>query len=120
MKKQKIAIIGSGEIGRALGGILRVNKNNLVDIWARKPSKGTSRKSLADLTFSADFLFLCVPSWAVREIISGIKPQIQKKYCYCLPSKGYRRKWQENDGFGSERIFAPGAGIFHIGRSDDC
>ena len=64
MKKTKIAIIGSGEIGRALGGILRINKNNLVDIWARKPSKGTSRKSLADLTFPPIFVFM-------RSVVGG-------------------------------------------------
>lgn len=88
MVKKKITIIGSGEIGRALGGVLRINKNNSVDIWARKPSRGTSRKPLADLVFSADFLFLCVPSWAVREIISGIKSQIQKNTVVVCLAKG--------------------------------
>ena len=88
MKKQQIVIIGSGEIGCALGGVLRVNKNNLVDIWGRTPARGISRKPLAALTASADFLFLCVPSWAVKEVIDGIRLQIKKDAVVVCLAKG--------------------------------
>lgn len=84
---KKVVIIGAGEIGRAIEKVLRTKNLNIV-LWDKDSSKVRGQKSLAEIVPSANFLFLCVPSWALRETIKGIAGYINKKTVIISLTKG--------------------------------
>jgi glycerol-3-phosphate dehydrogenase (NAD(P)+) len=71
-KPTSALIIGAGEIGRAVGHLL-AKTDVKVELWDRDPSHLTCRRPLAELVPEANFVFLCVPSWAVRPVATQIK-----------------------------------------------
>jgi glycerol-3-phosphate dehydrogenase (NAD(P)+) len=85
--KQKICIIGAGEIGYAIGQILK-NQTNEILFWDKDSSKVPAQKPLSRTVPSADFLFLCVPSWTVREVMAGVTPFLSKKAVVVSLAKG--------------------------------
>jgi glycerol-3-phosphate dehydrogenase (NAD(P)+) len=70
-----IGIIGYGEIGRALEKVL-LSARHEVAVWDIDPEKVHGTKSLAGIASHADFLFLCVPSWAVRDTAVSLHPHL--------------------------------------------
>lgn len=93
-KKQKgAAIIGAGEIGIALEFILN-HKGITPDLWDRDTKKLKRAASFAKVINNAQIIFLCVPSWANREIARKIYDNIKnhhKKIVITL-SKGVENK----------------------------
>ncbi|MDD5547285.1 MAG: hypothetical protein PHN74_00030 [Candidatus Pacebacteria bacterium] len=83
----KVVIIGAGEIGKAIGSVLK-SKNIAVDFWDRDSSKVPGQKLPSEILPAADFVFLCVPSWAVRAVIGGINPFLNKKSLVISLAKG--------------------------------
>lgn len=85
----KIVIIGAGEIGKAINKIL-IDSNKDLDIlmWDKDEAKIPSQKSFKEIIPLADFIFLCVPSFAYREILSEIKSLIQEKTVIVSLAKG--------------------------------
>lgn len=65
----KIVIIGAGEIGNAIQYILSGHKDLDLTLWSR-----SSQQQLADIIPPANFVFLCVPSWAMSEVMTNLKP----------------------------------------------
>ena len=62
----QIGIIGAGELGRALGGAL-TRAHMQILYYDRDPKRSTTG-SIEDLVRSCQVLFICVPSWAVKDI----------------------------------------------------
>jgi glycerol-3-phosphate dehydrogenase (NAD(P)+) len=93
-KKQKgVAIIGTGEIGSALEFVLN-NKGIIPDLWDRDTKKLKKTASFTKVINNAQIIFLCVPSWANREIAGKIYDNIKnhhKKIVITL-SKGIEDK----------------------------
>lgn len=71
--KSSTVIIGLGEMGSALGTILK-NKNIPVDFWDKNIEVVKDQKTLAEIIPSADFLFFCVPSSAMIEAVKATLP----------------------------------------------
>jgi glycerol-3-phosphate dehydrogenase (NAD(P)+) len=69
MDTPKILIVGAGELGQALGGYLRA-KGSDISFWDTDSSKVSDRRPLREMIPSVDFVFLCVPSWAIRSVLS--------------------------------------------------
>jgi glycerol-3-phosphate dehydrogenase (NAD(P)+) len=86
-----VVIIGAGEIGRAIGKILHKKKIKPV-FWDKDPSKVPNQKPLAEIIPGADFLFLAVPSWGIREAIINILPYLKKKTIVISLAKGIEAK----------------------------
>lgn len=88
---KNIVIVGAGEIGLSLGRILRT-KEFLVKFWDKNPKTielwGGEEQSLPEIIPSAEVIFLCVPSWAVREALIYITPYLNKKTILVAVSKG--------------------------------
>jgi glycerol-3-phosphate dehydrogenase (NAD(P)+) len=88
---KKIVIIGAGEIGLSLGRILR-QKDFDIKFWDKDPktleSLGGAEPSLPEIVPPAEYVFLCVPSWAVREALIYITPYLSKKTLVISVSKG--------------------------------
>ena len=78
MEMPHILIVGAGELGQALGGYLRA-KGRMISFWDTDSSKASEKRPLHEVVPLAEFIFLCVPSWAVRsalsEMISVVRPQ---------------------------------------------
>lgn len=88
---KKIVIIGAGEIGLSLGRVLR-QKNYIIKFWDKDPKAlevlGGTELSLPEIIPEAEFVFLCVPSWALREALIYITPYLNKKTIVISVSKG--------------------------------
>jgi len=85
--KKKAAIIGAGQIGKALGTILE-QKGVSVFFWDKDPAKAPGQLELAEIVKDAVALFLCIPSWANREALQAIKPHLNPKTIVVTLSKG--------------------------------
>ena len=85
----QVAIIGAGKIGQAVGGVIKDN-NNTVEYWDKKPEFNT--KSLESVVKPADYVFICVPSWAVREVLGEIKPFLNSNSPLISLSKGIEKE----------------------------
>ncbi len=89
---KKIAIIGAGNIGSAIGGVLEKNKNLKVLYWDKDASKLKTEIQLSDVVSNADFLFLCVPSWAQREVVPDILLNLKASTGVISLSKGIEKE----------------------------
>lgn len=85
-----IVIIGVGEIGQALNFILK--KKAHIELWDRDLSRVPKQKSLEAIVRAADYVFLCVPSQAVRPAVDSILPFLKKKTGVICLSKGIELK----------------------------
>jgi len=69
----KITIIGAGELGRALGQVL-ANPERKIVYWDSDETKLVNLNerslSLAEALLGATAVFLCVPSWHVKEFLA--------------------------------------------------
>jgi len=90
IKMQKILIIGAGEIGKALGRILK--PKNSVEFWDKDKTKIPHSKNLEELVLWADIIFLCVPALALNAVLKNIS--LKNKVLICL-SKGVDPKTKE-------------------------
>lgn len=78
----KIAIIGRGELGQALGKIL-TKKDREIAFWDKQ-----EEGSLPETVANAEFVLLCVPSWSVKEALAFAKPYCPRHSIVVLLSKG--------------------------------
>jgi glycerol-3-phosphate dehydrogenase (NAD(P)+) len=67
----EIVIIGGGEMGQALAGVLRQAKDAAVHVWDIRPEVSDAQ-SKEELMAAAEAMFLCIPSAAVRETMQAI------------------------------------------------
>ncbi len=87
----KIAIIGAGELGQALGKILRRDDREIL-FWDRDEEKLNQLNlpllSLPEVVAGAEFILLCIPSWSVREALAILKPYLLRHSIAVFFSKG--------------------------------
>lgn len=86
----KVTIIGAGEIGQAIGKILKTKAQ--IDFWDKDPKKVKNQKTLADAVKNANFLFFCVNAGNIREAATSAKPYINKKTIIVSLAKGLEEK----------------------------
>jgi len=88
---KNVVIIGAGEIGLSLGRILRT-KDLAVRFWDKNSKTiealGGEEQGLPEIIPSAGVIFLCVPSWSVREALIYITPYLNKQTILVAVSKG--------------------------------
>lgn len=70
--KEKITILGAGEIGSALDYIIRKKGIEPV-IWDKDSSKLRQPLIFSEAIKDASIIFLCVPSWVNREVARSIR-----------------------------------------------
>jgi len=84
-----VAIIGAGAIGQALAHILDRNKENQLILYDKDPTKVTrAALPLPEVVKEASVVFLCVPSWAMRDAIAEMKPHLSKDAMVVSLAKG--------------------------------
>jgi len=93
MEKQKIVIIGNGQIGGAISYLLKESqkiqqKEYLIEIYDKDNSKNQSGKTLKECLIGSDFIFLCLPSWHLDKILKEISLYSKKETILIPLSKG--------------------------------
>ncbi len=98
-KTERIIIVGAGEIGQAIGKILQNKQGTIIEFWDKKPTIVPGQKSLAKIISSIKapvantrFLFLCVPSWAMRTVAGSIGQWFDKRTIVVSLAKGIEEK----------------------------
>ncbi|MCL5409327.1 MAG: hypothetical protein M1607_00525 [Patescibacteria group bacterium] len=91
--QQTVLIIGAGSIGKALGTVLNkkdinvyiddVNQSRIPDHLLK-----ISNKVLKEV----DFMFLCIPSWSVRQVITQYASYIHQETIVVCLAKGLEEK----------------------------
>lgn len=94
--RKVVTIIGVGEIGRTIGLILD-KKGHSVHYWDKNQKTLEDLLleddlSLPEMVAGSDVVFLCVPSWAMREALLFINPYINKKAIVISLAKGIEEK----------------------------
>ena len=74
---RRIAIIGYGEIGKAIDTILSQKDGLSIERWDKDVSKVSDQKSLNNAVHEADVIFLGVQSWIHRSVLSDVSPYLQ-------------------------------------------
>ncbi|MFH1192913.1 MAG: hypothetical protein V1656_01185 [Candidatus Jorgensenbacteria bacterium] len=86
-----VLIIGAGEIGTALAHVLKKKRNVHIERWDKDSRRVPGRRPLAQLVPAADFILLCVPSWAMREALGNVRRLIARKTVAVSFAKGIER-----------------------------
>lgn len=95
MNKTKITIIGNGQIGQAIFYLLKQrNKNYIIDVYDKKDALN---KNLKDCLNETNFIFLCIPSWCLRNALKEITAEkINNKTILISISKGINTETKES------------------------
>ncbi|MFA5987159.1 MAG: NAD(P)-dependent oxidoreductase [Candidatus Paceibacterota bacterium] len=109
MKNYEVAIIGAGDIGKAVGHLLQ--KNGLsVGYWDVDKSRMPEEIELKDLVSNAKFIFLCIPSWCMADCVKSVEGCFNKNAKIISLTKGIEGKSGEFTGeflvktFGKDRV----------------
>jgi len=89
---KKVVIIGAGELGNAMNKILSKNRNLVLESWNRKLGSSRGQKPIGDAAAEADFVLLCVPSWAIREVAASVRNYLKKGAVIITFAKGLEQK----------------------------
>jgi glycerol-3-phosphate dehydrogenase (NAD(P)+) len=83
-----VAIIGAGHLGAAVAGVLREREDVEVRLWDKNPEKVPDQGTLQEVLGGADAVFLCMPTWVVREGLEEIGPSLAPSSVVVAMSKG--------------------------------
>lgn len=89
---RKILILGAGELGGCIGHLFNGKTGFAVEWWDVDPKKITHIQKLDVLAHSADFLFLCIPSWSFRDALQSIKPHLSSSTIIVSFAKGIEHR----------------------------
>ena len=114
MKKINIVIIGAGEIGQAISKVLQPKGFN-INLWDKDPAKIPGQKNLEETVPGAHFLFLCVPSWALRAASVSLVKLLSPKTIVIALSKGIEESTLKTPDLVLEEILPVGQNFAMLG-----
>jgi glycerol-3-phosphate dehydrogenase (NAD(P)+) len=93
MKQTTVVCMGAGAMGQIIGAFIS-KQNTLVQVeyWDAILGKVPNQKSLEEIIPCAQVVFLCVPSFAVREASLAIAPLLKKSTPVITIAKGIEEK----------------------------
>lgn len=101
---ERVVVLGAGKMGSAMGKILSDNQRDIV-LWDKDAARVDNQKPLARILPSADALFLCVPSWALRDAIKHVEPYLEKTTIVVSFAKGIdEERWCTLDALLEELL----------------
>lgn len=93
----KVLILGVGEIGNAIRQLLVAKSDVEILVWDRDDRKMPEAIDLPKSAQEADVIFACVPSFAVREVVSLIIPHVRKETIVVSLAKGMEESGSSMD-----------------------
>ena len=89
MDTKKITVVGNGQIGQALIYLLNKSGNKyIIEIYDKDETKNESHKTLKECLVASDFVFLCIPSWFLKETLIEVSNCITSETILISISKG--------------------------------
>lgn len=82
-----VVLMGSGKLGSAFAHVLS-KKRVRVEAWDVLPGKVPRQKPLEKIVPGAEAVFLCLPSWCLRDAAMKLAPLLSKKTAVVSVSKG--------------------------------
>ncbi len=92
MTYMKILILGAGEIGRAITHVLRNKTDISIQLWDKNSDRVPGQPSLGVAVPTADVIFICVPSVAIRNAVMSLAEHIAKETIVVTLTKGIERE----------------------------
>lgn len=86
-KKIFVAIIGAGDMGQAIAGLV-TRPFASVDLWDAEEGKVPNQQPMENIISRADVVFFCVPSWALGSAVRACVPHLKPKAVVVSISKG--------------------------------
>lgn len=87
----KIAIIGAGNFGQAIAGIVESKKGIEIAMWDTDSAKVPDMQPLESVLRDAEIVFLCVSSWVLRKAAESILPYVSSGAIIISPTKGIEK-----------------------------
>lgn len=82
----RVVFVGAGEIGAALAAV--IGDRAAISLWDKDASRVPDMRPLEETVPEADAVFVCVPSFAVREVATTIRPLLRSDAVVVVLSKG--------------------------------
>lgn len=86
----RVVIVGAGELGRAIGALLK-EKGIAPDFWDADAAIVPGERPLSELIPAADHVLFCVPSWAMRAAVTGVLPYLRPDATVVSFAKGMEK-----------------------------
>lgn len=83
-----VAIVGAGHLGNAVAVVLAAREDIAVKMWDKNPEKVPGQGSVEEVVTGADAVFLCMPTWVVRDGLGEIGPYLKEGGVVVAMSKG--------------------------------
>lgn len=90
IQEQNILFIGAGEIGTALAH--GIGDRARIELWDKDPAKAPNMRPLKESVPEASVVFLCTPSWTVRELLAQVAPLLHPETIVISLAKGIEEK----------------------------
>lgn len=91
MKKIQTTFIGFGEIGSALSHVIGLKAK--IKVWDKDSSRVPGKPIILETAMkNTEIVFLCVPSFVVRDVCIQISPMLEKKTVVISLAKGLEEK----------------------------
>lgn len=87
----KIAIIGAGNFGQAIAGIVASKQGIEIAMWDTDSAKVPDMQPLESVLRDAEIVFLCVSSWVLRKAAEAILPYVSSGAIIISPTKGIEK-----------------------------
>lgn len=85
----RVGIVGYGRLGRALHRLIVQGRSRaVVLVWNRTPTDVPGWMPLEQLARHSDVVLLCVPSFAVRQLLQRLKPELRPPILLVSFAKG--------------------------------
>ena len=95
MTHETVLVLGGGEFGSCLAGILK--KNSTVHVWDTDSAKRSSAMELPQMCNQCSVVFLCVCSWHVIDALESLKPFLKPDSLIVSCVKGLLRNGRTID-----------------------
>ena len=110
----RVVVIGGGELGKAVGVLLKKN-NVTADLWDADPSVVPGQKALQEIVPVAECVAFCVPSWAMRVAVTGILPYLSPTAIVMSFAKGIEKDSRQTMAEMVPTILPPGTPFVVVG-----
>jgi len=113
----KITIIGAGELGRALGSVLRQHQ---LAYWDKDETRlrvvvSGELPDLPESMIEADFVFLCLSSWNLKEALAFLQPYWPRSAVAVIWSKGFDGPTKKLTHEIASKLLPPKVGLVSAG-----
>lgn len=94
----QVLVLGYGEMGQALAGLLRPRHN--VAVWQRRPADGEPPIDLGSAARESDVVLFCVPTVPHHALATQLRPALSARTCCVTIAKGL-----DEDGRPAVEVF---------------